>query len=136
MNKKLFNVHPDVLKLGIVSFLTDISSEAIFSVFSIFFTVVVGASASLLGLIEGFSDFSASSLDYFAGWLSDRSGARKRYALIGYGFSTLAKLMLLIGTSVATKRPSLPVTLYTPSGLADGMTGKIKFSGKTSKFFF
>ncbi len=101
MNKKLFNVHPDVLKLGFVSFLTDISSEAIFSVFSIFFTIVVGASASLLGLIEGFSDFSASSLDYFAGWLSDRLGKRKPLALIGYGFSTLAKLMLLIGTSVA-----------------------------------
>ncbi len=101
MDKKLFNVHPDVLKLGFVSFLTDISSEAIFSVFSIFFTVIVGASASLLGLIEGFSDFSASSLDYFAGWLSDRLGKRKPLALIGYGFSTLAKLMLLIGTSVA-----------------------------------
>jgi MFS family permease len=100
--KKFLNVHPDVLRLGVVSFLTDISSEAIFSVFSIFFTVVVGASASLLGLIEGFSDFSASSLDYFAGWLSDRLGKRKPLALIGYGFSTLAKVMLLVGTSVAT----------------------------------
>lgn len=100
-DKNLFDVHPDVIKLGLVSFLTDISSEAIFSVFSIFFTVIAGASASLLGLIEGFSDFSASSLDYFAGWLSDRSGKRKPLALLGYGFSTLAKIMLLLGTSVA-----------------------------------
>jgi len=100
MEKRFLNVHPDVLKLGVVSFLTDISSEAIFSIFSIFFTVVVGASASLLGLIEGFSDFSASSLDYFAGWLSDRSGKRKPLAFVGYGFSTLAKVMLLIGSSV------------------------------------
>lgn len=99
---KLFKVHPDVIRLGFVSFLTDISSEAIFSVFSIFFTVIVGAPASLLGVIEGFSDFSASSLDYFTGWLSDRSGKRKPLALVGYGFSTLAKVMLLIGTSVAT----------------------------------
>jgi MFS family permease len=98
---KIFGVHPDIIKLGFVSFLTDISSEAIFSVFSIFFTVIVGASASLLGLIEGFSDFSASSLDYFAGWLSDKSGKRKPFAFIGYGFSTLAKMMLLVGTSVA-----------------------------------
>jgi MFS family permease len=100
--KKNFNVHPDIYKLGFVSFLTDISSEAIFSVFSIFFTVIVGASASLLGLIEGISDFSASSLDYLAGWLSDRSGKRKPLTLIGYGFSTLAKMLLLIGSSVAT----------------------------------
>lgn len=98
--KRLLNVHPDVIKLGFVSFLTDISSEAIFSVFSIFFTIVVGASASLLGLIEGVSDFSASSLDYFTGWLSDKSGKRKSLALVGYGFSTLAKIILLIGTSV------------------------------------
>ena len=102
MEKKFLNVDPDVLKLGFVSFLTDISSEAVFSVFSVFFTVIVGASASLLGLIEGFSDFSSSSLDYFAGWLSDKIGKRQPLALVGYGFSTLAKVMLLLGSSVAT----------------------------------
>jgi len=100
-NKKSFlNVHPDVLKLGVVSFFTDVSSEAIFSVFSIFFTIVVGASTALLGLVEGIADFSASSLDYLAGWLSDRSGKRKRLTLIGYGFSTLAKISLFVATSV------------------------------------
>ena len=101
MDKKSFKVHPDVIKLGFVSFLTDISSEAIFSVFSIFFTIVVGASASLLGIVEGLSDFSASSLDYFVGWLSDKSGKRKKFTLIGYGFSTLAKMSLLVANSVA-----------------------------------
>ncbi len=102
MKKMFSSVHPDVVKLGVVSFFTDLSSEAIFSVFSVFFTVIVGASASLLGLIEGLADFAASSLDYFAGWLSDKSGQRKPLALTGYGFSTLAKLMLLVGSSVAT----------------------------------
>jgi len=101
MEKRFLNIHPDVLKLGVVSFLTDISSEAIFSVFSIFFTVIIGGSATLLGLVEGFSDFSASSLDYFAGWLSDKTGKRKKLAILGYGFSTLAKIILLIGSSVA-----------------------------------
>ncbi|MCK9351611.1 MAG: MFS transporter [Candidatus Paceibacterota bacterium] len=101
MKKRFLDVHPDVLRLGLVSFLTDVSSEAIFSVFSIFFTVVVGASAGILGMIEGVSDFCASSLDYLSGWLSDRSGKRKRLTLAGYGFSTLSKVMLLIGSSVA-----------------------------------
>ncbi len=100
MKGRFLKVDPDVIKLGLVSFLTDISSEAIFSVFSVFFTVVVGASASLLGLIEGFADFSASSLDYISGWLSDRSGKRKIFALLGYSFSTLAKAMLFLGSSV------------------------------------
>ncbi len=93
-------VHPDVLKLGLVSFLTDLSSEMIFSVFAIFFTTVAGASAALLGLVEGLADLSASSLNYYAGWLSDRSGKRKVFALAGYGFSTLAKAILLVSNSV------------------------------------
>ena len=93
-------LHPDILKLGLVSFLTDLSSEMIFSVFAIFFTTVAGASASLLGLIEGLADFSASSLNYLAGWLSDRGGKRKIFAIAGYGFSTLAKTILLVSTSV------------------------------------
>lgn len=93
-------VHPDVLKLGLVSFLTDLSSEMIFSVFAVFFTVVAGASAALLGLIEGLADLSASSLNYLAGWLSDRSGKRKGFAIAGYSFSTLAKVILLVSSSV------------------------------------
>lgn len=93
-------LHPDVLKLGLVSFLTDLSSEMIFSVFAIFFTTVAGASTALLGLIEGLADFSASSLNYLAGWLSDRSGQRKVFVLAGYGFSTLAKTILLVSSSV------------------------------------
>lgn len=98
--KKKFGVHPDVLKLGLVSFLTDLSSEMIFSVFAIFFTTIAGASAALLGMVEGLADLSASSLNYFAGWLSDRTGKRKAFALAGYGFSTLAKVILLISSSI------------------------------------
>lgn len=72
----------------------------IFSVFAVFFTTVAGATASLLGLIEGLADLSASSLNYLAGWLSDRSGKRKVLATLGYGFSTLAKVILLVTSSV------------------------------------
>ena len=93
-------MHPDVLKLGLVSFLTDLSSELIFSVFAIFFTTIAGASAALLGLIEGLADLSASSLNYYAGWLSDRTGKRKIFVLAGYGFSTLAKVILLVSSSI------------------------------------
>lgn len=93
-------LHPDILKLGLVSFLTDLSSEMIFSVFAIFFTTVAGATAALLGLIEGLADFSASSLNYLAGWLSDRGGRRKVFAVMGYGFSSLAKTILLVSSSV------------------------------------
>ena len=97
---KRLGVHPDVLKLGLVSFLTDLSSEMIFSVFAIFFTTIAGASAALLGLVEGLADLSASSLNYYAGWLSDRTGKRKIFVMAGYGFSTLAKVILLVSSSI------------------------------------
>ena len=93
-------LHPDVLKLGLVSFLTDLSSEMIFSVFAVFFTTVAGASSALLGLIEGLADFSASSLNYLSGRLSDQKGQRKAFVVAGYGFSTLAKTILLISSSI------------------------------------
>lgn len=93
-------VHPDIWLLGIVSFLTDISSEMIFSVFALFFTAVAGGTAALLGIVEGVADFSSCSLDYFSGWLSDKTGKRKSLALCGYGFSALAKLTLLVANSL------------------------------------
>lgn len=93
-------LHPDVVKLGVVSLLTDLSSEMIFSVFAIFFTTVAGASTALLGLIEGLADFAASALTYLAGWMSDRGGRRKPYAVAGYAFSTMAKLILLLSSSI------------------------------------
>ena len=74
MQKKVLGVDRNIFFLGIVSFLTDVSSEMLFSVFSIFFTVILGASTALLGIIEGLADFSASSLDYVSGYLSDKTG--------------------------------------------------------------
>jgi len=98
--KTIFGVNKSIFLLGIVSFLTDLSSEAIFSVFSIFFTTILGASAALLGLIEGLADFAASSLDYLSGVLADRTGKRKSLATLGYAFSTLAKGILILQSSI------------------------------------
>ena len=93
-------IHPDVLRLGIVSLLTDVSSEMIFSVFAVCFTLVAGGSAVALGAVEGLADLASCSLDYVSGWRSDRTGRRKSLALLGYGFSTVAKSILLLALSV------------------------------------
>ncbi len=92
----------DVWLLGIVSFLTDVSSEMIFAVFALFFTLIIGGTTAALGIIEGLADFSASSLDYLAGWLSDKTGKRKPLALLGYSFSTASKVLLMFATSVGS----------------------------------
>lgn len=56
--------------------------------------------AALLGVAEGLADLSASSLNFVAGWLSDRTSKRKIFALAGYGFSMFAKTILLTSSSI------------------------------------
>lgn len=90
-----------VFALGIVSFLTDVSSETIFAVLPIYFISVVGGSTLVLGIMEGLADFAASSLDLVSGYASDRTGKRKWFAFSGYALSTLAKSLLLLASSVA-----------------------------------
>jgi len=100
MTKKVLGINKNIILLGLVSLFTDISSEMIFSVFSMFFTIVLGASVVLLGIIEGLADFASSALDYIAGFISDRTGKRKKYTIFGYSISTIAKSMLLLPSSV------------------------------------
>lgn len=98
-NKRILGVNKDVFLLGIVSFLTDVSSEMIFSIFSLFVTLILGLSTLFLGIVEGLSDFATSSLDYVSGYISDKTGKRRKFAALGYGFSTLAKGFLLFANS-------------------------------------
>jgi MFS family permease len=97
--RKLFGAPRQVVMLGVVSFLTDLSSEAIFAVLPLFLTGVIGASTLALGTMEGLADFSASSLDMASGYLSDRIGKRKGLAVLGYGLSSVAKTVLLIAST-------------------------------------
>lgn len=90
-----------VVTLGIVSFLTDLSSETIFAVLPIYFISVIGGSAFVLGVMEGLADFAASSLDLASGYASDRTGQRKWIAFSGYALSATAKSLLVFATSAA-----------------------------------
>jgi MFS family permease len=96
---QLFGVPREVVMLGIVSFLTDVSSEAIFAILPLFLTGVMGASTLVLGTMEGLADFSASSLDLASGYLSDRIGKRKGLAVLGYGLSSVAKTVLIFAST-------------------------------------
>ncbi len=90
-----------VVTLGIVSFLTDLSSETIFAVLPIYFISVIGGTALALGIMEGLADFAASSLDLVSGYVSDRTGKRKWIAFSGYALSATAKSMLVLVSSAA-----------------------------------
>jgi len=90
----LGGINRNVVCLGIVSLLTDVSTEMIVPVMPLFVTAVLGASIANLGLIEGVAESTASVLRIGSGWLSDRIGRRKPFLMFGYGLSAAAKLSL------------------------------------------
>ena len=84
-------LHRNVVALGLVSLLTDLSSEMIYPLLPVFLTVTLAAGPAVLGLIEGVAETTASLLKLFSGVWSDRSGRKKPLVLAGYGLSTLAR---------------------------------------------
>ncbi|MFQ5596310.1 MAG: MFS transporter [Anaerolineae bacterium] len=81
----------NVVALGLVSLFQDISSEMIYPLLPLFLANVLGADKAIIGLIEGIAESTASLLKVFSGWLSDRSGRRKAWAVGGYSLSALVK---------------------------------------------
>ncbi|HEY5994631.1 MAG TPA: MFS transporter [Gallionellaceae bacterium] len=86
--------------LGFVSLLMDVSSELIHSLLPAFIVGSLGASATVLGIIEGLAESLALIVKIFSGVLSDYLGRRKALAVIGYGLGALSKpLFALAGSS-------------------------------------
>ena len=76
------------------SFLTDISSEMIVYLIPLFLANVLGVRTSIIGLIEGVAETTASLVKLYSGALSDRLGKRKFLVVTGYSLSTFAKPFL------------------------------------------
>ncbi len=96
MRRRLAMLPRNVLALGVVSFVADLSSELIYPVFPLFVTSVLGAPVAVLGLIEGVAEATASLTRYPFGRLSDRAARRKPFVLGGYGLAALGKLILAL----------------------------------------
>lgn len=92
-------IKKNVFVLGLVSFFTDISSEMLYPIIPIFLNTVLGAPMSIVGLIEGIAESTASILKVISGWLSDKSGKRKPYVIYGYSLSTISKPLLAFATT-------------------------------------
>lgn len=97
--QRLFGLDRNVFLLGVVSFLTDVSSEMIYPLIPVFLTTVLGAGMGFVGLVEGVAESTASLLKLFSGWISDRLGMRKRLVLGGYGLSTLSRPLMAAATA-------------------------------------
>jgi len=96
LSRRLRALPRNVVALGVVSLVADLSTEMIYPVFPTFVTQTLGASAAALGLIEGTAEATASVTRYPFGRLSDVHGRRRRFVLGGYGLAALGKLVLAL----------------------------------------
>lgn len=90
---------PTVRALGVVSLLNDFSSEVAVRTLPLFLANVLGVRISIVGLIEGLAESTATLLKLVSGYLSDPLGKKKGLALTGYGFSNLTKPLLYFADS-------------------------------------
>ena len=77
----------------------DISSEMIYPLVPLFLSSVLGVNKSIIGLIEGIAESTASLLRVFSGWFSDRLGRRKGFMVFGYSISTLSRPMTALAAN-------------------------------------
>ena len=89
-----------VWMLGFVSLFMDMSSELVHSLLPVFMAGTLGASALLIGLVEGAAEALALIVKVFSGYLSDVMGRRKPVVLFGYGLAALTKPLFPLASSI------------------------------------
>ncbi len=73
-----------VTVFALASFLNDLGSDMIYPIWPMFITTGLGASMSVLGLLDGLGDALVSISQAASGYLSDRIRKRKVFVWLGY----------------------------------------------------
>jgi MFS family permease len=89
----------NVFAAGLVSFFMDVSSEMVYPLVPLFLANVLGVNKSVIGLIEGIAESTASLLKVFSGWYSDRIGRRKGLMGVGYAVSVLSRPLIALAVT-------------------------------------
>lgn len=92
-------VSGNVVALGSVSLVTDISSEMVTAVLPLYLVVGLGFTPALYGVIDGLYTGATVLLRLVGGYVADRTSRQKAVAGVGYGISAVAKLGLLVANS-------------------------------------
>ena len=93
--KNLFSgISRNVVVLGFVSLLTDLSGQLVFPLLPLYITTMLGAGPVAVGLVEGAAEASASLLKVVSGYWSDKINQRKPFVFFGYSLSALMKPIL------------------------------------------
>jgi MFS family permease len=89
------NVPRNVVMLGMVSMLTDVSSEMVATILPLYLVFSLGASPLALGAIDGTYRGAAALVQVISGFAADRWRRPKQVAEAGYGISAVGKVALV-----------------------------------------
>ena len=92
----------NVVALGMVSLVTDISSEMITAILPLYLMVGLHLTPLAFGVVDGIYTGATALLRLVGGYVADRIQRRKAVAAFGYGLSSLCKLGLLAAGASAT----------------------------------
>src|SRR4029078_1113289 len=84
-----------VVLLGIVSMLTDISSESVNAILPIYLTSILGMSTLAYGFIDGIYQGVSALVRILGGWIADRADHPKWVAFVGYLISAVSRIALI-----------------------------------------
>ena len=91
----------NVIVLGTVSLLTDVSSEMVAAILPIYLVFALGASPLQFGIVDGIYQGATALVRLASGFLADRWRRHKEVAAVGYGLSAVCKAALVaFGNSV------------------------------------
>lgn len=88
-------VSSTVVLLGVVSLLTDVSSEMVASIMPLYLTAVVGLSPAAYGFWDGIYQGVSAVVRIAGGYAADRREHPKLVAVLGYGVSALSRIAML-----------------------------------------
>jgi MFS family permease len=89
------NVPRNVVMLGMVSLLTDVSSEMVATILPLYLVFTLGASPLALGAIDGTYRGAAALVQVASGFVADRWRKPKEVAGTGYAISAIGKVALV-----------------------------------------
>jgi len=78
----------NIFYTGLTSFLTDVSTKMVYSIMPMFL-LSLGASKTILSVIEGIAESTAAVLKALSGFWSDKIGKNKPFMIFGYGISAI-----------------------------------------------
>jgi MFS family permease len=101
-NRAALRLPRHIVVLGIISFLTAMSSSMVYGLLPVFLVTVLHSTTATVGIIEGLAEATTSLTKILSGVASDWLGRRKPIVLLGYALSAVNKVLFPLADAAST----------------------------------